>query len=68
MRRTTLPAPAGGGNLWYCCNGCHWSTDGFRVFRVDPATNQIIGTVRIPGTPNAMAAGAGAVWIAVTSN
>ena len=34
-----------------------------RVKRIDPATNAIADTVRVPGGPGAVAIGAGAVWV-----
>jgi streptogramin lyase len=46
-------------------DGSVWFAFGDRILRVDPATNKIVATVPIDGQyPNAMATGAGSVWIA----
>jgi YVTN family beta-propeller protein len=34
------------------------------VDRIDPATNQVVNTIQIPGDPRGIAVGAGSVWVA----
>jgi len=46
-------------------DGSVWFAVGDRIFRVDSATNKIVATISMPDhMANAMAAGAGSVWVA----
>ena len=52
----------GEGSVWVATN--HYP-EGGHLFRIDPRTNRVVATIRIGNRPQGIAAGQGAVWVAV---
>ena len=60
-----LGAPSGDApTFWITVSGgAVWATHGDFVAKIDPATNRVVKTIRIP-SPAGLASGLGAVWVA----
>jgi YVTN family beta-propeller protein len=38
------------------------------VYRIDPATNAVVATIKVPGSPTQLAAGEGSIWVDAPRN
>lgn len=61
--RITIPPTGFGVVVAY---GSVWISGSFRheVYRIDPATNEVVAAIPVPGLPKHIAAGEGGIWVA----
>jgi hypothetical protein len=60
---TEQPPAVGAGGVWVVCCGGDTQGNAGRLVRIDPATNRVRATIKLPGLPDAVGADAGGVWV-----
>lgn len=60
---TEAPVAVGADAVWVVCCGPETSGSDGRLSRIDAATNRIVATIKLHGSPDAVGAGRSGVWV-----